>query len=186
MLPANESLHAPGHFQFDLNNDGINDVGMSVYSTFVLGSGGNFFRLSSMNAYGLVAGNGTAANQHDYAVAGRSGQKLGPYVNVSRGAIVASHLSNQSGHDTHGYWQNVKSPRFLGVRFLISGETHFGWIRITSSTADQATISCYAYESVPNKPIIAGACKDQVTAPDAMRELAPGSLGRLPAGPTGS
>lgn len=60
--PANESLHGPGQLQFDLNNDGINDVGMSVHSTFVLGSGGNFFRLSSFNAYGLVAGNGTAAN----------------------------------------------------------------------------------------------------------------------------
>ena len=59
---ANESLHGRGHLQFDLNNDGINDVGMSVYSTFVLGSGGNFFGLSSLNAYGLVAGNGTAAN----------------------------------------------------------------------------------------------------------------------------
>jgi hypothetical protein len=71
--PANESLHGRGLLQFDLNNDGINDVGMSIYTTFVRLSSDNFFLVSSLNAYGLVAGNGIAANKQDFALAGRSG-----------------------------------------------------------------------------------------------------------------
>lgn len=183
--PANESVQGRGHLQFDLNKDGINDVGVSAYSTFRLGSSGNFFRESFLNAYGLVTGNEIAANKRDYAFAGRSGQKLGPSDHFAKGAIMASAISSLNGHNANGYWLNVKSPRFLGVKFLISGETHFGWIRITSSTADQATVSGYAYETVPNKPVIAGVCKAQESAPDAMMELAPGSLGRLAAGAAG-
>lgn len=162
-----------------------NDVGVSAYSTFRLGSSGNFFRESFLNAYGLVTGNEIAANKRDYAFAGQSGQKLGPSDHFAKGAIMASAISSLNGHNANGYWLNVKSPRFLGVKFLISGETHFGWIRITSSTADQATVSGYAYETVPNKPVIAGVCKAQESAPDAMMELAPGSLGRLAAGAAG-
>jgi len=183
--PAHESVHGRSHLQFDLNNDGINDVGLSAYSTFRLGSSGNFFRESFLGAYGLVARNEIAANKQGFAFAGRSGQELGPSDPFFKGAIMASAVSSLNGHEAKGFWLNVKSPRFLGVKFLISRETHFGWIRILSSTADQATISGYAYETVPNKPVIAGVCKDQVTAPDAMMELAPGSLGRLAAGAAG-
>ncbi len=49
--------------------------------------------------------------------------------------------------------------RYLGVKFLISGQTHYGWIRLTVITEPRgmsATITGYAYETIANKPIKAG------------------------------
>jgi len=49
--------------------------------------------------------------------------------------------------------------RYLGLEFLINGEVHFGWARLTVTCKDLrvlATLSGYAYETVPNTPIIAG------------------------------
>jgi hypothetical protein len=61
-----------------------------------------------------------------------------------------------------GKWGGNLRDRYLGVRFLIDGKTHYGWIRLTvtaPSAAGQfmsAMITGYAYETVPNKPISAG------------------------------
>ena len=189
--PTHESVHGfkgqPGHLLFDLNHDGINDASVGAFSTYGGGSG-YFFRTAKLGAYGLATGDDIASKKGN-ALAGRSGQKLGPSVPVSNAAIMASSASsrgpNTNRHSSRGYWLNVKTPRFLGVKFLISGETHFGWIRINSSAPDQATVSGYSYETIPNKPIIAGACKDEVTTPDAMMQPAPGSLGQLAAGAAG-
>jgi len=48
--------------------------------------------------------------------------------------------------------------RFIGVSFLISGQPHYGWIRIdVAADCDSVTIVDYAYEDTPNTPIHAGA-----------------------------
>jgi hypothetical protein len=47
--------------------------------------------------------------------------------------------------------------RFLGVKFLINGEVHYGWIGFRSVTGSlTATLGGWAYETEPNTPIIAG------------------------------
>ena len=58
-----------------------------------------------------------------------------------------------------GNWINVTN-RYLGLKFRIHGKTHYGWARLTvqiqyPATA-MATLTGYAYETIPNKPIIAG------------------------------
>jgi hypothetical protein len=46
---------------------------------------------------------------------------------------------------------------FIGVRFLISGKTHYGWIRFNNSlNRAPATIVDWAYEDVPGAAIAAG------------------------------
>jgi hypothetical protein len=90
--------------------------------------------------------------------------------------------------DFRGPWENegkgVKS-RYLGLRFKIKGKNHYGWARLTVPGGlgglHGATMTGYAYETVPNKSIITGKTKgpDVITVqPDA----APGSLGRLALG----
>jgi hypothetical protein len=61
----------------------------------------------------------------------------------------------------------------LGLRFTIVGETHYGWARL--STVSGIFLNGYAYETIPNKPIIAGKThgKDEAT------------LGRLAQGASG-
>jgi len=64
-------------------------------------------------------------------------------------------------HADYGSWQNVQH-RYLGVKFAINGETHYGWIgfRSVTETSDyggfKAIFGGWAYETQPNKPIRAG------------------------------
>jgi hypothetical protein len=63
-----------------------------------------------------------------------------------------------------GPWANTKG-RYLGLKFVIKGEEHYGWARLNVKIVVitiVATLTGYAYETIPRKPIIAG----QTKAPD--------------------
>ncbi len=69
--------------------------------------------------------------------------------------------------------------KFLGLRFSINGETHYGWARITTRghgiQLDTIRLTGFAYETTPNKAILAG---DQ--GPNAAKtntEAVPGEAG---------
>jgi len=64
---------------------------------------------------------------------------------------------------SRGYWGGNVKNRYLGVKFQLNGQTHYGWIRLTVTSnvklnkpTMEATITGYAYETVANKPILAG------------------------------
>jgi hypothetical protein len=45
------------------------------------------------------------------------------------------------------------------LKFKIKGKTHYGWARLTvtdKNTVITATLTGYAYETIPNKPILTG------------------------------
>jgi hypothetical protein len=54
---------------------------------------------------------------------------------------------------------NVTS-RYLGLKFEVDGKTHYGWARLTVQLPGNylinATLTGYAYETVPDKGILAG------------------------------
>jgi hypothetical protein len=55
-----------------------------------------------------------------------------------------------------GAWWNVQEG-FLGLKFYLQGQAHYGWARANvGSGCATATLTGYAYETVPNKPIKAG------------------------------
>jgi hypothetical protein len=71
-------------------------------------------------------------------------------------------------------------------KFTIHGQVHFGWASLNVAMKRQyqrpyisATLTGYAYETIPNKPIIAG--KTHGVDDFAVR---PASLGALAAGAT--
>ena len=114
------------------------------------------------------------------------GVPIGPGGNFLGGAdIMATIGSTGSG----GLWAN-KTNRYMGLKFMINGSHHFGWARLTV-VHGTATITGYAYETIPNKPIIAGKTSgfavsnaraaDQVLAPFHQRA----SLGVLALGTNG-
>jgi hypothetical protein len=89
-------------------------------------------------------------------------------------------------------WRSGAHP-YLGVKFLdAAGAVHYGWVRVQVNFI-RATIEGYAYETVPNRPIHAGALNgtdskaDMVTPPDLLTPHAaePASLGRLAQGASG-
>lgn len=60
-----------------------------------------------------------------------------------------------------GNWFDITG--FLGLQFLINGETHYGWAAVSVVFVDSkipwtlsATLTGYAYETVADQPIVAG------------------------------
>jgi hypothetical protein len=81
---------------------------------------------------------------------------------------------------------------YLGFKFLIDGEVHYGWARVNVKANFlhlSATLTGYAYESVANRPILTGFTHGSVEASsDPSQEAQPpvkGSLGQLAAGASG-
>ena len=68
-----------------------------------------------------------------------------------------------------GLWKNVTN-RYLGFKFKIHGKAHYGWARLTVTVKwpISATLTGYAYETVPNKAIVTGKTKGpDADGPDA-------------------
>jgi hypothetical protein len=146
----------------DLNNDGVADFNFSLSS----GGYGHSFK-ASLLVTPLTGGEvvGTAGAVDPYASALMRGAKVGPSAHFSSAGkgitVERSHgtVSASTRFNFYGKWKDVGNNRFLGVKFLINGQTHYGWIRLSVSinpTIDAATITGYAYETVPNKRIMAG------------------------------
>jgi len=95
------------------------------------------------------------------------------YGNDFMGSIRSGRFGNGYG----GSWVDVTN-RYLGLEFEIGGKTHYGWARLSVDMYEgESTLTGYAYETIPNKAIIAGKTKgpDEVT-------VQPGTLGRLAMG----
>jgi len=79
----------------------------------------------------------------------------------------------------YGLWANVKN-RYLGLRFNTKGSTHYGWARLSVNVQDHftATVTGYAYETIPDKPIIAGFRGGPTQTGASLGHLALGTAGR--------
>jgi hypothetical protein len=84
------------------------------------------------------------------------------------------------------------SGRYLGLRFTIKTQTHYGWARLSvqvSGTTVTGTLTGYAYETIANKPIIAGRTKGpddgEPTASFSTPTSEPATLGALAMGAPG-
>ncbi len=151
-------------FGVDLNHDGV--VDFSIHNVY------RFFS-KSYHIAGLRTTN-PAPNALEglysfpfsaYALA--LGSKIGPPKNFKctfaclKGRPM---LSESVAGGGIGQWEGATN-QYLGVRFLDrDGKTHYGWARLTVrgnfNSKISATLTGYAYETIPNKAIIAGKTKD--------------------------
>src|SRR5579863_7109476 len=112
------------------------------------------------------------ANQVVYNVYGAVAMKPGMQIgakNVWRGGLqnMAVMLGSFGTSGVGGSWVNVNN-RYVGVKFVIKGQTHFGWARLNVKVQVPqiitATLTGYAYETIANKPITAGQTKGPANA----------------------
>jgi len=95
-------------------------------------------------------------------------------------------MARRSGDSFFDSWANGGkgvTRRYLGLKFQIYGQTHYGWARLSvhfegAAGGLEAHLTGYAYETIPNKPIIAG----KTHGPDVVTVQEGGSLGALAAG----
>jgi hypothetical protein len=179
--PAHVVLHArsSAHYYIDLNHDGVKDFTFS-HGYFYSATSAFWGSIVQMQPYksngGRIMGGG-------YPMALPKGIKVGPSDRFSHYGIMAWARGTGRSQNTMfaGSWANDgkgTQNRYLGLSFTIKGKTHYGWARLNvSKFRFAATLTGYAYETVPNKAIITGKTK----GPDVIT-MQPATLGHLAAG----
>lgn len=178
----------------DLNHDGIVDFylnrfsdsgtrGLSACQYWWTDDSGSIFCNSSRGANAIRTSKDSKGRIFGAAL--RYGEEIKNGEQFAKSKAVLGRALIGTGTDTvwDGPWLNagkgVKN-RYLGLKFKIKGHFHFGWARITVTTISSdftATLTGYAYETIPGKAIVAGKTKgSDVTADDSA------SLGHLAAG----
>jgi len=151
----NQTLH------LDLNHDKIADFDLK--DTFTTSTaGGAFGTLSAVPKRPQNAIWGHTVPLRAYASALPANVQIGPKKRFlpAGGFMAASSYSglNPGNFSCTGPWADVTN-RYLGLKFAIKGERHFGWARLNVSCSNatvNGTLTGYAYESVANKPILTG------------------------------
>jgi hypothetical protein len=186
--------------KISMANNGVNNFSFSLYQSL---------SYRHLTIGGVSLGDelrvGTGPAFDVYLGALPRGARIGPS-NPSSSFNVGGigELSNSFSNNKffRGSWSGSPKNRYLGVRFQMNGETHYGWIRLTVTTNPKAhtafmsaTITGYAYETVANKPIVAGTAEiaaaaaekptAEVQSPENIRNHSGPSLGMLAVGAEG-
>jgi hypothetical protein len=183
------------HYALDLNHDGITDFTIQLKTS----QASTHFFFTTLNALSprnnaVVGGKTHTYGRGPYAFALQRGAVIGPK-QPSPGKLMALAGIDDGFSVYVGQWLDVTN-RYLGLKFSIRGKTHYGWARISvvssNSSITSATLTGYAYETVANKPIIAGKTKGAEDASIEESNAAlttparePASLGPLAMGATG-
>jgi hypothetical protein len=137
----------------DLNNDGTNDF--RIFNT--AGSSGEFY----LFAQPLTASNDVLASNSGnfgYPFALSSGAPISNGANFwLNNGYSTGYLSLNYNNCSFGNWCSV-TDRYLGLRFNIGGNTHYGWARldVPNNAASSWTVKDYAYNTTAGDPINAG------------------------------
>lgn len=184
-------IYTPAHILFtggkvpiDLNHDGINDFVLSIYN-FI--SNGRRLRVVVGAPQNGVLCSGSSGYP---PVALRAGYRIGANDNYGifdrRGAPAVNVVDTKFGTYVGGPFANA-GDRFLGLKFNINGQAHYGWALlrvgagvIGNRSTIRATLLGYAYDTVAGQSIAAGAGAADNEKSEAIPEA--GTLGMLALG----
>ena len=174
-------------YNLDLNGDGITDFVFEKASTCSIY--GCFRFLGGFAEDGGVAFGGMVQGCLAMPPGAVIGPQRGFYSGFVGMALVFSSGKFRSYRDN---WVNVFN-HYLGLKFLIGGETHYGWARFSvtvKGTSIVGTLTGYAYETLPDTPIIAGktagySSREPESSVLALPDYAHATLGLLAQGASG-
>ncbi|HEX3821210.1 MAG TPA: hypothetical protein VHW45_12805 [Candidatus Sulfotelmatobacter sp.] len=188
VIIKNTNIPIRGGLMLDLNNDGKPDLNF----TFVFTEGHSDI-LSYLNV--LAFQGGAVMEKGGYASALLRSARIGPSGHFgetagSQAFEMVEKTCTYYGCRTMGKWVGNHPNRFVGVKFKISGKTHYGWVRVTvdvnTNSKMTATITEYGYETIANRPVKAGLPSSNVTASsESISGASAGSLGLLALGADG-
>ena len=168
--PANSFILPKSTLNLDLNHDGTVDFQFS--NVAIRGSGSVYngrgtLTIRPSNAANAIWGKGS------YASALPAGVRVGPgkhFLSGNAKMVRSNWFQGEGGYAgfySHGPWADA-TKRYLGLKFSIGGKTHYGWARLnvtvtltglSLSGGIYAVLTGYAYETVPNTPIVTGKTK---------------------------
>jgi len=185
-------LHGPGEsfFSLDVNNDGQPDFIVYIGQGSSHSSGNLSFN-AELAAFGYGSNRVMSNSKGNWQAALPHGEMIGPekkFDNTAQWMAACQFINFRGG--SGGPWRNVTN-RYLGLKFVVDGEIHYGWARMTVQTSCGYTVvlTGYAYETVPNKPIraVANAVENSdMKLPSATSDSTPAAtLGALALGYSG-
>ena len=190
---TNQKLPLNTTFVLDVNGDGIPDF--NFFAGTLLGGALRRDTYTFNSDATLTVSAASQSNQvrgaQFVASALPAGVKIGGDRKFEGGNLFMGAVSATDGGPPNyfGPWApqggNVKD-RYVGLKFVINGETHFGWARFNVQIRQplkgnpQAILTGYAYETVPNASIMAGKTSGAEEA-----DTRPATLGQLAAGAAG-
>lgn len=170
-------IHAGTPVMLDLDGNGVSDFKFSL-NTYTY----KIFDYNKLYVNALAGGKviGKVGKEVPYASALLRGAKIGPsgpfdpsadIVTIEDSVLCTQNCGKHGGYSfdqsLYGKWAGGQPNRFIGVKFLIKGATHYGWVRLTVTVKSKGTgsgpkgsfsgtITEYGYESVANKTCSAG------------------------------
>jgi Secretion system C-terminal sorting domain len=165
----------PSSFDIDMNGDATPDFQIKMFNTSSSSSssGWDVVRVDPMSSSSLNGVQGTSyvdvLNLNDMISSGQSFIFSGWGMDLLDFTKSTSTYSTTSGATytytntyTDGNWGGTNTDKYIGVKFDITGSTHYGWIRVdadlstTTSSSWSVTIKDFAYNSVAGGSILAG------------------------------
>ena len=172
----NRPIHS--NYFIDLNSDGFDDFRITSYEL----SGAGEVQVFAIQGNRMVAAVSVPCGPRSDSPAAAplpGGAVIGQSKPFQADATCMAFAFSGSGN---GPWFQ-QQDRYLGFAFEIDGTEHFGWARLSLGQFifnHTATITGYAYETIPGKPIIAG---DEGNS--ARISTTPATLGALALGAPG-
>jgi len=158
--PVQVTIGANQHYDLDLTGDGTVNFTLKDHT---------FHSTSGWWGYLFVAHPG--GNQVAAHLARDGGSSAYAFKSGARINKQAEHFAERRvtlAYWRGGWWGSTKggswissgtgvSNRYLGLRFKIDGQYHYGWAQLSVQMSPWSeTLTGYAYETIPNKPIKAG------------------------------
>ena len=143
-------------YNVDVDGDGLVDFVFShYYSTYGAYSFNSFLEIGGVNSNSIIGFT-------SYTYSSNMAVKLYPNTEInslnsflSSGVLLGVRGNGLSIYttSTFGHWIADCSDNYVGVKFDINGNTHYGWIRIVVNDAQEFYIAKWGYESQPDTPI---------------------------------
>ncbi len=162
--PAHKHIGPNTLVKLGLTHDRIADFELKDTHRTSSGGSGQSGQLSVLPARQQNQVWGHRTGNRYFASALLSGVRVGPkgqfFDGGGRMASIASSVKPEAIGVCTGPWAYVNN-RYLGLKFIIKRKAHFGWARLNVTCSLGAatvtgTLSGYAYETVPDRPIVTG------------------------------
>lgn len=142
-------------YDLDLNNDQIIDF---IIRADGADEGWVYLGITSNSndANGIIS----VAPWYTYAIPLNSGQEIFNLRGYRNGEFYATwgflYECVTVEQNCSPHWEDKGVDGYLGLRFIINGRTHYGWVQLNVTNVTQWAIIDYAFNATPDKPILAG------------------------------
>ncbi|MBI3720114.1 MAG: hypothetical protein HY252_16140 [Sphingobacteriales bacterium] len=156
-----------GTYRLDLNNDGIYDFTLNTITDVV--NCGTRCRTSNRYIANVTiargSNNGIVYKLADYLVSPLGSQSIidsssqWSYITDRALVIYVQQTGNCGTCSSYGVWGG-NGDRYMGLKLVMDQNTYYGWVRLIDNLVFRKLIvQDYAYNSIPNQPILAGQTK---------------------------